>query len=108
MLGFCEKESVATMQTIRTAELREWERRPTGVPICLVSRVDLPKEDTFAAAIDASLSGLRVRTTLALVPRQEVSIVVVGQFTRTLHARVVWVRREESGESVLAGLKFLF
>ena len=96
------------MPTIITKELRAWERRQTAVPLCIVSKGDLPKEDPFAATIDASLSGMRIRTTLGLAPRQEVSVVAVGQFSRTIRARVIWVRADESGESILAGLRFLF
>jgi hypothetical protein len=53
------------------------------------------------------LSGVGVRTTLALVPTQGVEIVITGQFSQTIPARVVWVREDESSNSTIAGLKFL-
>ncbi|HXW14121.1 MAG TPA: PilZ domain-containing protein [Terriglobia bacterium] len=95
------------MQTISGCDLRRWEREPVAIPVSLVLKADKSKSDTFAAAIDVSLSGFGVRTSLALVPRQGLAIVIKGQFSQTLPARVVWVRKDESGNSTIAGLKFL-
>ncbi len=95
------------MQTMSAVDLRRWEREPAAIPISLVLKADKSKSDTFTATIDVSLSGVGVRTSLALVPRQEVVIVIKGQFTQTVPARVIWVREDESGNSKIAGLKFL-
>ena len=95
------------MQTITSADFRRWEREPAAIPVRLVLKSDKLKPDTFTATLDISLSGVSVRTTLALVPRQEVQIVIKGQFTQTISARVVWVRGDKSSNSTIAGLKFL-
>jgi hypothetical protein len=65
------------------------------------------KPDTTTATLNISLSGLSVRTILALVPGQEVAIVIEGQFSHTIPARVIWVREDESSGGTIAGLKFL-
>ena len=95
------------MQTISAADLRRWERERVAIPVCLVLKADKLKSDTFTATIDVSLSGVGVRTTLALASKQEVAIVINGQFSQTIPARVVWVREDESRNSTMAGLKFL-
>ena len=95
------------MQTISAADLRRWEREPVAIPISLALKADKLKSDTFTATIDISLSGVGIRTMLALVPKQEVEIVIKGQFSQTIPARVVWAREEESSNSTIAGLKFL-
>jgi hypothetical protein len=95
------------MQSIRSVDLRRWEREPVAIPVSLVLKADRSRSDTFTATTDVSLSGLRVRTRVALVPRQGVAIVIKGQFSQTLAARVVWVREDESNNSTIAGLKFL-
>lgn len=95
------------MQSIRSVDLRRWEREPVAIPVSLVLKTDKSRSDTFTATTDVSLSGLRVRTRVALVPRQGVAIVIKGQFSQTLAARVVWVREDESNNSTIAGLKFL-
>ena len=94
------------MQTISAVDLRRWERELVAIPVCLVLKAEKLKSDTFAATIDVSLSGVGVRTTLALVPTQGVEIVITGQFSQTIPARVVWVREDESSNSTIAGLKF--
>ena len=95
------------MQTISAADLRRWEREPVAIPICLALKADKLKSDTFTATIDISLSGVGIRTMLALVPKQEVEVVFKGQFTQSIPARVVWVRQDESSNWMIAGLKFL-
>ena len=95
------------MQTNSPLDLRRWERELVAIPVSLVLKADKLKSDTFTATIDVSLSGVGVRTTLALVPRQGVAIVIKGQFSQTIPARVVWVREDESSNSKIAGLKFL-
>jgi hypothetical protein len=94
------------MKTMSAADLRRWERATITIPVTLVLKAGKPKSDTFTATINVCLSGASVRTALALVPKQEVAIVIRGQFTQTVAARVAWVRRDESGNSTIAGLKF--
>ena len=95
------------MQTISAIDLRRCEREPVAIPLSLLLKTDKLKSDSFTATIDVSLSGVGVRTTLVLVPRQEVAIVIKGQFSRTIPAHVIWVRKDESSNSTIAGLKFL-
>jgi hypothetical protein len=64
------------------------------------------KSDTSASATNISLTGVRVQTKLALVPKQEVAVVIEGQFSQIIPARVVWVREDKSSHWKIAGLKF--
>jgi hypothetical protein len=95
------------MKTISLVDLRQREREPVAIPVSLVLKADELNLDASTVTINMSLSGVRVLTKLALVPRQEVKIVINGQFSRTIPARVVWVRQDESSSCTIAGLKFL-
>ncbi len=96
------------MQTNSPLDLRRWKREPVSIPVSLVLKADKFESGTSTATINISLGGVSVRTTLALVQRQGVAIVLKGQFSQTIPARVVWVREDESSDSTIAGLKFLF
>lgn len=96
------------MQTNSPLDLRRWKREPVAIPVSLVLKADKFESGTSTATINISLGGVSVRTTLALVQRQGVAIVLKGQFSQTIPARVVWVREDESSDSTIAGLKFLF
>jgi hypothetical protein len=93
------------MQTNSPADLRRREREPAAIPVGLVSKVGELKSDTSASTLNISLSGVRVRTTLALVPRQAVAITIEGQFSWTMSGRVVWVRKDVSSSWTTAGIK---
>jgi hypothetical protein len=95
------------IQTIDVTDLRCWERQPAVIPVNLILGSDELPSDTFTATLDISLSGIAVQTMLTLAPRQEVGVVFTGDFTQTLRARVIWVRRDESSNSTIAGLKYL-
>jgi hypothetical protein len=88
-------------------DLRRWEREAIAIPASLALKGDKLGSDTFAATMDISLSGASVHTKLALAPKQEVEVVIKGQFSRTIAARVIWVRRDQFGNGNIAGLKFL-
>jgi len=90
----------------KTADLRRWERHPTVIPVGLVSKSDKKQSDMSSDTTDVSASGLAVRTKLGLVPKQEVTIVIKGPFSRTIPARVIWVREDKSSNSMIAGLKY--
>jgi hypothetical protein len=94
------------MQKNGPAELRRREREPATIAVGLVSKVGELKSDTSASTINISLSGVRVRTKLALVPKQEVAVVIEGQFSQTIPGRVVWVREDKSSHWTTAGIKF--
>ena len=95
------------MQSNSHGDLRQWERERVAIPVGLVLKSGELKPDITTATINISLSGVGVLTKLALVPRQEVAIIITGRFSQTLRARVVWGREDESSNSVIAGLKFL-
>jgi hypothetical protein len=95
------------MQANSTANLRRWEREKVAFPVSLVLKPGQLKSDNSTTTINISLSGLAVRTALALVPRQELAIVFKEQFSRTISACVVWVREDKSSSRTIAGLKFL-
>ena len=95
------------MQTNSPRDLRRWQREPLAIPVSLLLKADKFESDTSTATINISLAGVSVRTTLALVQRQGVAIVIKGRFSQTIPARVVWVREDKSSNSKLAGLKFL-
>jgi hypothetical protein len=95
------------MQANSHADLRRWEREPVAIPVSLVLKANDLKSDITTATINISLSGMSVLTKLALVPTQEVAIVIKGQFSQTIPARVVWVREDASSHWTIAGLKFL-
>jgi hypothetical protein len=88
-------------------ELRQWERERVTIPVGLVLKPGESELDITTATINISLAGVEVSTKLALEPRQELTIIINGQFSQSIPARVVWVRVEESSSSVIAGLKFL-
>jgi len=94
------------MQTNSPSDVRGREREPAAIRVGVVSKVGELKSDTSASTINISLSGVRVRTKLALVPRQAVAIVIEGQFSRTIPGRVVWVRKDKSSPWTTAGIKF--
>ncbi len=95
------------IETIGVTDLRRWERQPAAIPVSLVLDSEELQSDTFTATLDISVSGIAVQTMLSLAPKQEVGVVFTGDFTQTLRARVIWVRRDESSNSTIAGLKFL-
>lgn len=95
------------MQTLSAADVRRWERVRVAIPVCLVLNADKLELDTFTATMNISLSGVCIRTMLALVPKQEVGIVIKGRFSQTVTARVVWAREQEFSKSTIAGLRFL-
>jgi c-di-GMP-binding flagellar brake protein YcgR len=95
------------MQVNSHGDLRQWERERVAIPVGLVLKSGELKSDITTATINFSLSGVGVLTKLALVPRQEVAIIILGNFLQTIRARVVWVREDECSNSVIAGLKFL-
>jgi c-di-GMP-binding flagellar brake protein YcgR len=95
------------MQTNSPHDLRRWEREPVAIPVSLVLKADKLESETSTTTINISLSGVGVRTTVGLVSKQGVAIVIKGQFSQTIAARVVWVRKDESSNSTIAGLKFL-
>lgn len=95
------------MKVSSSVELRQWERERVAIRVGLILESGELKSDISTATTDISLSGVGVLTNLALVPRQEVTVAINGEFSQTIRARVVWVRKHESSKSVFAGLKFL-
>ena len=84
---------------------RRWERQPATVPISLVLEADPSKADDSAITVDISVRGASVRTNLALVRGAWVKVVGKDNYPRAIPALVVWVRKDESSHSTLAGLE---
>ena len=95
------------MQTISPTDLRRWERESVAIPASLAPKADKVRLEFYAAIMNISLCGVAIRTKLTLVPEQEMEIVIEGQFSRAIPARVVWVREAESSHWNYAGLEFL-
>ena len=95
------------MQVNNHGELRQWEREPVDIPVGLILKSGESESDISTAALNISLAGVSILTKLALVPRQELTVIIKGQFSQAIRARVVWVRKDLARSSVIAGLKFL-
>jgi len=95
------------MQTISPTDLRRWERESVAIPASLAPKADKVRLEFYAAIMNISLCGVAIRTQLTLAPEQETEIIIKGQFSRAIPARVVWVRQDESSDWKIAGLKFL-
>jgi hypothetical protein len=95
------------METNTELVPRQWERQKTSSPIRLVLDPSRFKEDNSALALDVSLSGAQVRTTLNLAPGDWVGFVVKGDFPHAVPARVVWAREDDYSHWTFAGLEFI-
>ena len=95
------------MQTIISSNVRRWERESAKIPIKLVLKAESFKADNSATTIDLSLRGMRVQTSLTLVPGEWVGIVAKGEFPHAIPARVVWAREDDFSHWTIAGLEFL-
>ncbi len=95
------------MQTISPVDLRRWERASVAVPANLVLKTNRLAPEISTTIINISLCGAAIRTELALAPKQAMEIIIRGQFSQAIPARVVWVRQDKSGDWTIAGLKFL-
>ncbi len=105
--GSPTKEERLPMPMDSPANNRRWEREPAAIPVSLVLKADHFKRDDSATAIDISLRGVGVRTSLALVPGEWVGVIAKEGFPQAIPARVVWVREEGSAAWTFAGLEFL-
>jgi hypothetical protein len=95
------------MQRIGAADLRRWEREMVALPVSIVLDADKFESETSATMMNISLSGAAIRTSLELVPGQELKIVIKGKFSRAISARVIWVRQDNSSNWPIVGIKFL-
>ena len=64
-------------------------------------------DDISAVTLDVSPHGARIRTSVALAPKQSLEIVCYNGITRSLSARVVWVSVDGPDRPVEVGLEFL-
>jgi hypothetical protein len=99
-----EKEA---MEANISIDGRRREREQATIPVGLVSKGGEVGADGGASTVNISLSGLRVRTKLPLVPKQTVGIVIDGQFSWTVQGRVVWVLEDAATPWKTAGIKFV-
>jgi hypothetical protein len=95
------------MQTNNPPNVSQWERESATIPIGLVLKAESFKADNSATIMDISLGGMRVQTTLPLVPGEWVGVVPPGEFPHAIPAHVVWSREDESTHWTVAGLEFL-
>ena len=79
-------------QTNLSANVRGWEREVATIPIRLVLKAESFKADDSAVTVDLSLRGMKVQTSLALLPGEWVGVVPKGEFPHAIPARVVWAR----------------
>ena len=86
---------------------RRWEREPADIPVKLVLKAERFREDNSARTIDMTLRGMKVQTSLELIPGDWVGIVPKGEFPHAIPARVVWSREDEKTRWTVAGLEFL-
>jgi hypothetical protein len=95
------------MQTPTPSKVQRWERVPATIPVKLVLRAENFKSDPWANTLDLSLQGMKVQTSLFLVPGEWVGIVAKGEFPHAIPARVVWAHEDESNNWTVAGLEFI-
>jgi hypothetical protein len=95
------------MQPTSALNLRKWERETIAIPASIVLRADKSDSEIATTIVDISLCGVAIRTEVELVPNQELEIVITGEFSRAMPARVVWVRRDQFSQGTIVGLKFL-
>jgi hypothetical protein len=86
---------------------RRWERQKTESPVRLVLDSARFKADKSAVALDISLSGACVRTTLTLSPGEWVGVIPKGDFPHAIPARVVWAKEDSYSHWTYAGLEFV-
>ena len=86
---------------------RRWKRQPAKTPIRLVLNARDLKRDSAATIVDVSLGGMRVQTSLALVPGDWVGVIVKWEYPHAIPTRAVWVREDEYSHWTFAGLEFL-
>ena len=84
---------------------RRWQRQPSSIPISIVMEDDPSKADDSAITLDISPRGASIRTKLALVLGDWVKVAAKGEIMHAIAALVVWVREDESGHSISAGLE---
>jgi hypothetical protein len=95
------------MQMTDYPNMRRWERESAAISIKLVLKAESFKADNSAVTLDLSLRGMKVQTSLDLVPGGWVGIVAKGEFPHAIPARVVWAREDESSHWTIAGLEFI-
>jgi PilZ domain len=86
---------------------RRWERQNTESIIRLVLDPARFKTDNSALALDISLYGARIRTTLTLSPGEWVGVVPKGDFPHAIPAPVVWAQEDSYSHWTFAGVEFI-
>ena len=83
------------------------QREYATIPISLVKRAESFHRDDAATTTDISISGMGIRTALALIPGEWVGVIAKGEFPHAIPAHVVWSREDESTHWTYAGIKFV-
>jgi hypothetical protein len=95
------------METTTELTPRQWERQEAQTPISLVLDSTHFKKDASAVILDVSISGARVRTSLALEPGEWVGVIPKGDFPHAIPSRVVWAREDSTSHWTFAGIEFI-
>ena len=82
-------------------------RIPATIPIRLVVEYEGVRFEAEASTVDLSVQGVRVRTSLALLPGGKVGVIPREDYRHAIPARVVWTQRAGTDQWSLAGLEFL-
>jgi hypothetical protein len=86
---------------------RRWDRDTVTMPVRLVLSPERFKSDNSATTVDVSLRGMKVKTSLDLIPGEWIGIVPKTGFPQAIPARVVWSHEDEATRWIYAGIEFL-
>ena len=93
------------MQDNTSDNRRRWVRQKVTVPISLLLEAAPSHADDSAFTVDVCPRGVGVRTKLVPVRGEWVKVVAKGKSPRSIPALVIWVQKDESSHSTLAGLE---
>jgi hypothetical protein len=66
--------------------LRLSQRESATIPISLVKRAESFRRDDAATTINISISGMGIRTSMALIPGEWVGVIAKGEFPHAIPA----------------------
>jgi hypothetical protein len=87
-------------------DARRWERQPSNLKVSLVLKSEEFKVSKSAIAIDISVGGMQVRTSLKLIAGEWVGVIPNWEFPHAIPSHVVWVREDQVSMWIYAGLAF--
>ncbi len=87
--------------------LRLSAREAATIPISLVKRAESFRRDDAATTTDVSMTGMGIKTSMALIPGEWVGVIAKGEFPHAIPAHVVWAREDEATHWTYAGIQFV-